>query len=83
MKLSSKAKQCLIQIDIILKSEKGELERARSLAEQGYILTIDLHSETSEGPADRVQQAIDMLVEQIDTPMSAIQSTNGEKPWHD
>ncbi|XP_063407595.1 uncharacterized protein LOC134691195 [Mytilus trossulus] len=72
-KQTTKEEDCKKNIDRILHSPDRDLEKARSLAEQGYILIIDLHSETTDSPEKKIMDFRDQVKEILESSRGRIQ----------
>ncbi|CAC5409451.1 unnamed protein product [Mytilus coruscus] len=64
---------CKRNIERIIHSPNGDLEKARSLAEQGYILMIDLHSETTDSPEKKILDFKNQVIEMLESSRGCIQ----------
>ncbi|VDH99172.1 Hypothetical predicted protein [Mytilus galloprovincialis] len=69
---------CKKNIERILHSSDKDLEKARSLAEQGYILMIDLHSETTDSPEKKIMDFRDQVKEILESSRGRIQAAGCE-----
>ncbi|CAG2256887.1 unnamed protein product [Mytilus edulis] len=77
-KQTRKEEDCKKNIDQILRSPIRDLEKARSLAEQGYILMIDLHSETTDSPEKKILDFRDQVKEMLESSRGRIQAAGCE-----
>ncbi|CAC5409452.1 unnamed protein product [Mytilus coruscus] len=72
-KQTKKEEDCKESIERILHSPDRDLEKARSLAEQGYILMIDLHSETTDSPEKKILDFKNQVTEMLESSRGRIQ----------
>ncbi|CAG2216238.1 unnamed protein product [Mytilus edulis] len=72
-KQSKREEDCKKNIERIIHSPNKDLEKARSLAEQGYILMIDLHSETTDSPEKKIMDFGDQVKEILESSSGRIQ----------
>lgn len=76
MNMKEKEERYTRLLNSIYESDKSEIEKARCFAEQGYIMMIDLHSETREGPEKTASALKDQVEEQMRFCRSAIERLN-------